>query len=369
MIKKLKTLTAILFSLVLSALFLTACFSGNNLNGFENEAGGTRTINVGFEGGICQAPIAIAHLKGFFADEGLNTTLRVTGDLVTTRNLLAAGEIDVAAGMLAGWFMPMVAGVDVRISMGLHTGCASMFVRSSSNIYKINQLVSGQRIFASGLSGSAFHNIGRRFIYRADLSDDDVVWLNGTAGAGVAALLEGDVDVAVLPDQTAQRLIDSGEFRRIRSLDDDDFKYEACCVVVMMGNFMGQNPITAAKITRAIFRAARWLDYSTDNKISAVTSLIDANLFSGPADIVEYTVNLLSRWQWGLPHSQTEATLDVSIGEYRALDLIGAHVNLNAFKAHIWQPVNLDGVTDFNLPNEAANNINASPSTNAPCCA
>jgi len=348
-------------------LALGTVFGVSACANYRGEAWEHRTINIGFEGGACQAPIALAHLMGFFEEEGLTTQLRVTGDFIASRDLLASGAVDVAAGMLANWFVPMVQGVDARITMGLHTGCASAYVLAGSSI---TDFQSGQRIFAQGSSGAAFHNIGRRFLYRSSLSDNDVTWLNGTAAAGVSALLEGTAEVAILSDQTAQRLVDSGELRRIRSLDDADFIDESCCVIVMRGDFIERNPVTSEKINRAIYRAARWMGESEAHKIEAVTRIVEAGLFSGPDDIVPFTANLLNRWQWGLSHAQTEATLDVSIAEFRALGLIDHRVDLVAFREHIWRPSYLEGITDFTPPMMAAiPNIKNPRRYSVSCCA
>ena len=344
--KRIGTFAAIASAVIVcvTAFMFTACDNDRLPQGFDEEAGGTRVINVGFEGGICQAPIAIAHLMGFFEAEGLTTNLRLTGDLVASRDLLASGEIDVVAGMLAGWFVPIAAGVDARIALGLHTGCASAFVLTDS---PTQNFAAGQTIFASGAPGSAFHNIARRFIYREGLTNANVTWLAGAADAAAAALLNGSADVIVIPDQIGQRFVDDGLFRRIRSLEDNDFELEACCVVVMMGDFIHRNPITAERITRAVYRAARFIGESEANKTAAVELLISEGLFAGGGDIVQYTVGLMSRWQWGLGHNQTEDTLDTSIIEFRALGLIGANINLELFKNHIWQPQNISSITNF----------------------
>ncbi|MCL2061773.1 MAG: ABC transporter substrate-binding protein [Firmicutes bacterium] len=336
--KKLKIIT------VLIAIMCAAAFALAGCSKTEGEAGDIRTINVAFEGGICQAPIALAHELGFFAEEGLTTNLRLTGDLVTTRDLLGAGEIDVGAGMLAGWFVPIVGGVDARVTLGLHTGCASAYVLNNS---ETTGFAAGQRIFASGASGSAFHNIARRFIHRAGLTDSQVTWLAGAADAALAGLRAGEADVIVIPDSAGQPFVDSGEFRRVRSLEDDDFKDESCCVVVMMGNFINNNPKTAEKITRAVYKAARWMNESEENTTAAIQALIDAQRLSSSALGM---VGLIRNWQWGLAHSKTETTLDTSIVEYKALGLMGANIDNTEFKNHVWQPQKIDDITVFDLP-------------------
>jgi hypothetical protein len=96
---------------------------------FLDEPASKRTIHIGYDGGLCQAAIPIAHHKGFFEAEGLKTELTRTGGTHdNVRDALAAGKIDTTAGMIAGWLKPITNGIDLKFTVGLHTGCASAFV-------------------------------------------------------------------------------------------------------------------------------------------------------------------------------------------------------------------------------------------------
>ena len=331
-------------SLVASLTFALAACSGTNTTGtssavrtFEEEAGGRRPIQIGFEGGLCQAPLAIAHLNGFFEAEGLTTELVVTGDLVNTRDALAGGQIDVAAGMIAGWFRPVVQGIDMRFTVGLHTGCASAFVLNDSGITGFE---SGQDIAISGAIGGAFHNIAYRFIYRDGFTPDDFTWRDFPAAEAVIALQNGTVQVAVIPDQVAERWVEDGTLRRIRSLhEDSDFADEACCIAGLSGSFIDENPITSYKITRAIYNASRWIDESDENRLAATTLLIEEGLISGTP---EYAADLLGLFRFGLPHDVTDQTLRTTIDEYQALEILDPNLDPAVIREQVWYPLGID---------------------------
>ncbi|MCL2197505.1 MAG: ABC transporter substrate-binding protein [Defluviitaleaceae bacterium] len=316
-------------------LLLVGCASANEVE--LNEAS-NRVIRLGFEGGLCQAAIPLAHLHGFFAAEGLETEIIVTGDLVNSRDSLAAGHIDTVAGMLAGWFVPVTQGIDIRFTLGLHTGCASAFVLADSDVIAFER---GMDVAVSGAIGGAFHNIALRFIYREGFAPDDFTWRDFPAAEAVIALQNGTVQVAVIPDQVGKRFVEEGILRVIRSLDDADFYQENCCVLGLLGSFIDENPETAEKISRAVYNASRWINESTENKTTAVNDLMAAGYVSAAID-VEYVVGLMSNWKWGVPHYLTEQTLVTSIAEYQALGVIDPTLNPADVKAQVWNPLGIN---------------------------
>ena len=336
-----KALVSILLTTVIS-FSLTACNSQvspqvnavNTTPIFENEVGASRPIRLGFEGGLCQAAIPLTHLNGFFAEEGLETEIVVTGDLVTSRDSLAAGHIDTVAGMLAAWFVPATQGMDLRFTQGLHTGCASAFVLADS---EISEFEAGQNIAVSGAIGGAFHNIGMRFIHRSGLSPEDFTWRDFPAAEAVLALQNGDVQVAVIPEQVGKAFVEQGILRTIRSLDDEDFAKENCCVLGVMGDFQEDNPETVSRLNRAIERTSLWLNESDENKREGITTLIEAGYLSAGLDI-DYVVSLMSHWQWGVSNEMTEQTLTTSIQEYQEIGVINPSLDPEAVRRQLWSP-------------------------------
>ena len=337
-----------------SLLFLIACGEGGEtvdevplhtgeeatqLDDFYSEPAANRVLNIGFEGGLCQIAIVLAHLRGFFEGEGLETQIVVTGDMVSSRDALAAGHIDTTAGMLAGWFVPVTQGVEMEFTLGLHTGCASAFVLANSDIMHFE---AGQDIAVSGAIGGAFHNIGLRFIYREGLVPSDFTWRDFSADQAVMALESGDVQVAVIPDQVGQQFVEQGLLRRIRSLDDADFTDEPCCVLGISRAFLAENPKTSERITKAIYDATRWLGESEANKVEAVELLIEAGYLSANLD-VEYIVSLLQNWTWGVTHEQTELTLQASIREFQNLGLLNENLDPDVVQSEIWNPLGETG--------------------------
>ena len=85
---------------------------------YRAEPASQRVINIGFNGGLCQAAVAIAQHKGYFSAEGLRTELTRSDE---PRDAISGGKIDTSAGMIAGWLKPITNGIDLRFTVGLHT--------------------------------------------------------------------------------------------------------------------------------------------------------------------------------------------------------------------------------------------------------
>ncbi len=307
---------------------------------FKEEPASQRTIHIGYDGGLCQAAIPIAQFKGFFADEGLTTELTKSGGTQdNARDALVGGKIDTTAGMTAGWLKPVTNGVDIKFTVGLHTGCASAFVLADSPIKSFAD-AKGKTIAINGGIGGVYHNIGYRFIAHDGFKPEDFTWKDFPADQTLLVLQKGEADVAVFSDQLAEKWVQDGTLRRIRSLhEDEDFADEACCVLGISGSFLAENPVTSEKISRAIYQAALWIGESDENKEEAAQILLDNGYISGTK---EYAVSLMKLFRWGLPNDLTETTLDVSITDYQELGVISADINPAELKAQVWAPLDID---------------------------
>jgi len=308
---------------------------------YATEPASSRTIHISYDGGLCQAAIPIAQHKGFFEAEKLKTELtRSGGTQDNVREALVAGKIDTSAGMIAGWLKPITNGVDIRFTVGLHTGCASAFVLANSPIKSFAD-AKGKVIAINGGIGGVYHNIGYRFIAHDGFVPEDFTWKDFPADQTLLILQRGNADVAVFADQLAEKWVQEGLLRRIRSLHEDkDFADEACCVFGFSGAFLAENPVTAEKISRAIYNAALWIGESDANKEEAAQILLENGYISGTK---EYAVSLMKLFRWGLPKNLTEATLDLSVKDYQKLGVISDKLNPADVKAQIWVPLDIEG--------------------------
>jgi len=316
-------------------IFCASVFISCKKKEVQLESALNRTIRIGFDGNLCQAAVGIAHYKGFFSDEGLKTELtRSGGTMDNTRDALAGRKIDTATGMIAGWLKPVTNGIDIRFTVGLHTGCTSAFVLAGSNITKFEK---GQTIAITGGIGGVNHNIAYRFIAHDGFVPDDFSWKDFPGDQLLLIMQNKQADVAVIGDQIAERWVIDGTLKRIRSLNtDDDFKNEACCVMGIAGWFFDENPVTSEKISQAAYKASLWLDASDENKREAARILLENGYISGSE---EYAFQLLKLWRFGLSNEITEKSLFDSVSEYQALGVINKNIDPEDFKKQIWRPL------------------------------
>jgi NitT/TauT family transport system substrate-binding protein len=331
----------IFFAVILAVTAFASCSkktkTADKEAAYATEPASTRTIRIAYDGGLCQAAIPIAQHKGFFEAEKLTTVLTKTDG--NARDALAAGKIDTSAGMIAGWLKPITNGVDIRFTVGLHTGCTAAFVLTGSPINSFAD-AKGKVIAISGGIGGVYHNIGYRFIAHDGFVPEDFTWRDFPADQTLLVLERGNADVAIIGDQLAEKWVQDGTLRRIRSLHEDkDFADEACCVFGISGAFLAENPVTSEKISRAVYNAALWIGASDANKEEAAQILLDNGYISGTK---EYAVSLMKLFKWGLPNNLTEATLDLSVKEYQKLGVISANLNPAEVKAQIWVPLDIE---------------------------
>ncbi|MDR1516476.1 MAG: ABC transporter substrate-binding protein [Synergistaceae bacterium] len=306
---------------------------------YKSEPASKRVINIGYDGGLCQASIPIAQNKGFFAAEGLETKLTRSE---SPRDAIAGGKIDTSAGMIAAWLKPITNGVDIVFTVGLHTGCASAIVLADSDIKSFDD-VKGDTIAINGGIGGVYHNIAFRFVAHDGFKAADFKWKDFPADQSLLVLQRGEAKVAVLSDQLAERWVQEGKARRIRSLTfDKDFVKESCCVMGISGKFLAENPVTSEKITRAIYKASLWLNESEANRREAAKILLDGGHISGTQ---EYALDLLNMYRFGLDNATTEKSLYDSVDEYKALGVLDEKVNPDELKAIVWRPLDLERIT------------------------
>ncbi|MDR0819190.1 MAG: ABC transporter substrate-binding protein [Oscillospiraceae bacterium] len=310
--------------------------TASNSSDNSGEPAANRTIKIGYDGGLCQAAIPIAQEKGFFAAEGLETALTKSD---SARDAIAGGKIDTSAGMIAGWLKPVTNGVDIVFTVGLHTGCASAVVLADSATAGFSDAVGGNVAISGGIGG-VYHNIGYRMVAHDGFTADQFKWADFPADQGLLVLQRGEADILIVSDQLAEKWVQDGDVKRIRSLTlDDDFKGEACCVMGISGAFLKENPITSEKISRAVYNAAKWIQESEANKREAAQILLDGGHISGTVD---YAVDLLTLYTYGLSQDITEKSLYDSVDEYKDLGVLSADIDVEQVKAQIWQPLNIE---------------------------
>ena len=98
-------------------------------------------------------------------------------------------------------------------------------------------------------------------------------------------------------------------------------------VTVITGSKVKKNnPVTVYKITRAVYRASKWLAENEENREKAVDLLIDKQYISATKEMGVKLVNLL---HYGFGTKELVATTNVIGQEYKDLGLLPADFDLS----------------------------------------
>lgn len=227
-------------------------------------------VTIGHTGSSCQAPVFIAQEKGFYKEEGLEVTF-AQGDWNFLREGLAFGKVDAAQGLVMNFLKPLEQGFDVRFTAGIHRGCIYVFAPKDSPINSAADL-KGKRVGVPGI-GSSQWIFAQRAVGGAGLDvKKDVEWRAFPNSELKLALDKGEVDAIAVLDPTARVILESGTVKTIVDQGRDEaYKDEYCCVVVASGKLVRRDPDTAARITRAILKASKWVD--TNPQEAAIISV------------------------------------------------------------------------------------------------
>jgi NitT/TauT family transport system substrate-binding protein len=237
----------------LSALLLTAC------NRESNAPPNTNKIRVGYVGLTCEAPIFTAVEKGFFKEEGLEVEL-VKCDWKNYKDVLALGGYDITHHLIMYFLKPLEQGLDVKFTGGIHRGCLRVQAAVNGPIRSVKDL-RGKRIGVPGMGTPPFIFANRVLGANGIDPSKEITWLVFPAGELGLALDKGEVDAIANSEPIGSMLVAQGKVKNIADQAMDmPYAEEYCCAVIVNGKFLARNPKTSAAATRALLKAAKWVE-------------------------------------------------------------------------------------------------------------
>jgi NitT/TauT family transport system substrate-binding protein len=241
--------------LLLAIAALAAC--GRNAE--TGPQANSNKIRVGYIGITCEAPIFTAVEKGFFKEEGLDVEL-VKCEWSKYKDVLALGGFDITHHLVMYFLKPLEQGLDVRFTGGIHRGCLRVQASTKGNIRTIKDL-KGKRIGVPGMGTPPFIFAHRVLGKNGIDASTDITWIVYPAGELGLALDKGDVDAVADSEPIGSMLLGQGKVRNIADEAADlPYSEEYCCAVIVNGRFLKANPRATAAATRALLKAAKWVD-------------------------------------------------------------------------------------------------------------
>ena len=194
--------------------------------------------------GCTAGPTVAAHL-GYYEEAGLEAE-GVKGNSYT--EALGSGQATVAVVHIATMLVPITNNVDITFVGGAHIGCKSLYVLADSE-YNTTEDLKGTNISAPNGIGKSDYNI-TCLLLDADGIDpqEDVNITAVSADACLTAMTNGEISAALLSDTFAYGLVKDGTLKCVRSLLDEDFADENCCMIAMNRTFVKENPVISKKL-------------------------------------------------------------------------------------------------------------------------
>ena len=279
--------------------------------------------------GCTSGPTVADDLK-YYTEAGL-TAEGVKGMSIV--EAIGTQQATVAVSHIATLLVPITNGVDMTFVGGAHIGCKSLYVLADSD-YHTTEDLKGTSISVPNGIGNADYNITCMMLDADGINPmTDVNLMQVSSDACVTAMENGEISAALFSDSFAYAMVKDGKLRCVRSLLDQDFADNNCCIIAMNGTFVKENPVHARKVVQAVQKAHTFM---RKNTAEATQYLLDRGWNAGDFDM---NVMLNGSMQFGTTDAFTKASLEEIVDDYLRLGLIQNMDNADEIMALAWTPV------------------------------
>jgi NitT/TauT family transport system substrate-binding protein len=155
---------------------------------------------------------------------------------------------------------PIEQGLDVKFTGGIHRGCLRVQAAKNGPINSIKDL-RGKRIGVPGMGTPPFIFANRVLGANRIDPSKEITWRVFPAGELGLALDKGEIDAVADSEPIGSLLVAEGKVKNVADQAQDiPYKDEYCCAVIVSGKFLAANPRAAAAATRALLKAAKWVE-------------------------------------------------------------------------------------------------------------
>lgn len=282
-----------LFRLLGAAVLGTALLGGCKPKSAQAEktADGLTKIKVGYIGLTCEAPLYVAHEKGYFKEMGLDAEL-VKCEWGQFKDLVGMGTIHVVHQPIMAFLKPIEEGLDVKLTAGIHRGCLRVQTPLGSNLKTVQDL-KGKRIGVPGMGTPPFIFANRVLGDKGVDPRNDVQWKVFPSAELGLALEKGEVDAIACSEPIGLLLLAEKKVQNVvDQTTDEPYASEYCCAVIVNGKYSEANPEATAAVTKAVMKGAKWVE--TNPRAAAIMSVEKKYIASNP----ELNADAISRLRY-----------------------------------------------------------------------
>ena len=202
----------------------------------------------------------------------------------------------------------------------------------------------GKRIGVPGMGTPPFIFANRVLGANGIDPGKEITWRVFPAGELGLALEKGEVDAVADSEPIGSLLIAEGKVRNVADqAKDPPYKDEYCCAVIVNGKFLAANPKTAAAATRALLKAAKWVE--ANPAVAARLSVGKKYLASNP----ELNTVAISHLRYVPSVSGAEAAVNSAAAEMKIAGMLSPSTDIPNLAKRAF--AHLDGVSDEWLQN------------------
>jgi NitT/TauT family transport system substrate-binding protein len=334
--------SCLIVKLVSAAAVTSLLWAGCSRKGPGSATATSNKIRVGYIGLTCEAPIFTAVEKGFFREEGLDVSL-VKCEWANYKDVLALGGFDITHHLVMYFLKPIEQGLDVKFTAGIHRGCLRVQAGTQSDIHSIKDL-RGKRIGVPGMGTPPFIFANRVLGANGIDAGKEITWRVFPAGELGLAIDKGEVDAVADSEPIGSLLLAEGKVRNVADqAADDPYKNEYCCAVIVNGKFLAKNPTAAAAATRALLKAAKWVE--TNPAAAARLSVEKKYLASNP----ELNTVAISHLRYIPSVSGAEEAVNSAAAEMKVAGMLSPTTDVRDLAKRAF--AHLEGVSDDWLQN------------------
>jgi NitT/TauT family transport system substrate-binding protein len=334
------------------ALVAAACLAvlGAGCQGSSDEPGaapgtgqaarpaGPTKVRIAYLGLTCEAAMFVAYEKGFFKEEGLDVEF-VKTDWDGLRDGIGLGRFDANYHLIMYMLKPIEQGLDVKITGGIHGGCLRLQAGAKSSIKSVADL-KGKKIGVPTALGSPPFLFSSRVLKAQGMDPEkDVEWVVLAPDVLGLALDNGQVDAVTNSEPIGSILLSQDKVRTIADqAADAPYKDEYCCAVILNGGFAKRDPVTAAKVTRAFLKGAKWVE---ENPTAAARLSVEKKYIAASPEL---NARAISKLSYAPGVSRCRDSVLAAARELKSIGLLKPSTDPDELARKAW--LDLDGVSD-----------------------
>jgi NitT/TauT family transport system substrate-binding protein len=197
----------------------------------------------------------------------------------------------------------------------------------------------GKRIGVPGMGTPPFIFANRVLGANGIDASKEITWLVFPSGELGLALDKGEVDAIADSEPIGSMLVAQGKVKNVADqAADAPYKDEYCCAVITSGKFYQKNPKACAATTRALLKAAKWVEA---NPAAAAKLSVEGKYLASNVDQNTFAISHL-RYIPSVTGAQTAVRL--AAAEMKVAGMLSSATDPEALAQRSF--VSLDGVTD-----------------------